>query len=218
MEENEMKRILNTGGMKLQYFLDNYKKDFEENHGVYVVSVENLEGYRGFYKVGMSDVGSVSTRLGNFKTFFWLVLDKVKIHAIATKRRGRILLNEKRNNPTRNAETSMHNTMKHDNWENFGEWYKPPELFSLMDMLVDKHYGTEGTQGDGESGRVYLFEPTKYNKIERVILNPVPVQPIRRNSTVRKTTKNINGVTRKQFKVRVEDSYGHPIRYITSPP
>ena len=62
-----IRRQINKRGMPLQYFLDDHKADFVENKGVYILSVEGLAGFRGYFKVGMSDRGSLSSRLADYK-------------------------------------------------------------------------------------------------------------------------------------------------------
>jgi hypothetical protein len=176
-----IRRQINKGGMPLQYFLDNYKADFVENKGVYILSVEGLAGFRGFFKVGMSDRGGLSSRLADYKTMFYPVLDKVKIHALATKNKGRRLLNHGQINFSKNAEKKLHNDMTQRRWSNSGEWYKIPrgELAELISVMIEFHYGNDTLSADGGLGEVYIFEPTIYTKIDRVEVNPEPILPIR---------------------------------------
>ena len=163
-----IRRQINKGGMPLQYFLDNYKADFNENKGVYILSVEGLAGFRGFFKVGMSDRGGLSSRLADYKTMFYPVLDKVKIHALATKNKGRRLLNHGQINFSKKAEKSLHNHMNELQYANAGEWFKIPrgELAELISMMIEYHYGTDILPADGGLGQVYIFEPTIYTKID----------------------------------------------------
>ena len=68
--------------MLLSTFMDskNMKQSFD-SHGIYIVSVD-IPQYEGYYKVGMSDKGSVASRIGDYQTMFFPIRSDVTIHLL----------------------------------------------------------------------------------------------------------------------------------------
>lgn len=179
---DKMEREINKGGMPLEYFLKHYRGEFSENQGVYIISVEGLAGFRGYYKVGMANSGGISGRLSNLRTGLYPVKDKIRVHAIATKNKGRRLLTEQGSiNYAKNAETHIHNEMKLLKWENEGEWYKVPrgELVNLIQIMIEHHYGNDEVSADGGGGAVYIFQPIIFTKVDREEVRPQEMLPLK---------------------------------------
>ena len=187
--------------MLLSTFLDstNNRKAFEDN-GIYIVSVD-IPQYEGLYKVGMADVGSLATRLGNFQTFFFPIRNKVVIHLLANKPNGRRIshsISKDMITSSRYAEQSLHNTLHDAGWDNTGtgEWFKAPRppprqarqtVDDLIVMAVQHHHGdkSKNIKADGGNCKICIMEPHNIRKVPRTkknIQDPpdrVELEPIR---------------------------------------
>ena len=65
-------------------------------------------------------------------------LDKLKIHALATKNKGRRLLNHGQINFSKKAEKNLQEHMNDLQYSNSGEWFKIPrgKLAELICMMI----------------------------------------------------------------------------------
>ena len=217
--------------MLLSTFLDSVsnKKSFE-NNGIYIVSVD-LPQYEGLYKVGMADVGSLATRLGNFQTFFFPIRTKVVIHLLANKPNGRRNSSSSHKDmitSSRYAEQTLHGTITEAGWDNTGtgEWFKAPRpppkqskqtVEDLIAMAKLHHFGdkSKNMKSDGGTCKFCIMKPHTIEKVPRpkaCMQDPpdaVELEPIREGTRDIAPTLDINGNLRINYRklkvIRVDE-------------
>ena len=208
--------------MLLSTFLDstNNRKAFEDN-GIYIVSVD-IPQYEGLYKVGMADVGSLATRLGNFQTFFFPIRNKVVIHLLANKPNGRRIshsISKEMVSSSRYAEQSLHKSLHDAGWDNTGtgEWFKAPRppprqerqtVDDLIVMAIQHHHGdkSKNIKADGGNCKICIMEPHHIRKVSRTKINKedpperVELEPIREGTRDINPGLDINGNLRINYR------------------
>ena len=173
--------------MLLSTFLDNTELRNKFNElGIYVVSV-NIPQYRNLYKVGMADKGGLNNRISNFQTFFFPIRDKVIIHLLANKPRGKRVKKVKKKNGTevsvtngdtvpavRIAESALHRSLKSSGWTNdkTGEWFRQPTGKTIKDIInlaMDHHFGnkSKNIKADGGMCNFCIMDKNVYEKVPR---------------------------------------------------
>ena len=204
--------------MLLSTFLDNTTLRNKFNTlGIYVVSV-NIPQYKNLYKVGMADKGDLNSRIGNFQTFFFPIRDKVVIHVLANKPKGKRVKKVKKKDGTevpvtngetvpavRVAESALHKSLKSAGWTNdkTGEWFKKPTgqtIKDLINLAMDHHFGnkSKNIKADGSTCNFCIMNKTDYDTIPKPEIQKgqepehIVLEPIlegRRKLTVRKDGK-----------------------------
>ena len=204
--------------MLLSTFLDNTELRNKFNElGIYVVSV-NIPQYRNLYKVGMADKGSLNSRIGNFQTFFFPIRDKVVIHVLANKPKGKRVKKVKKKKdgtevPVTNGETvpavrvaesALHKSLKSAGWtnDNTGEWFRQPTGKTIKDIInlaMDHHFGnkSKNIKADGGMCNFCIMDKAVYEKVPRPTIlkgqepEEIILEPIKEGS--RKITVSKDG-------------------------
>lgn len=202
--------------MNLSTFLDTpaIKSKFE-TYGLYVVSV-NIPEYEGFYKVGMSDVGGLTSRMSDFQTMFFPIRDKVIIHLLINKPQGRRVSQATNKNmitATRYAEQSLHKALIKARWKNegTGEWFKQPRgqtIDNIIQMAFLHHYGDkeQNIKADGGHCKFCIMEPNDSRKVPKPLVEEgeepdhVVLEDIKQGSRNIKPTRDINGDLNKDYR------------------
>ena len=201
--------------MNLSTFLDSVgsRASFQDN-GIYIVSVD-LPDDEGLYKVGMADVGSLATRMGNFQTLFFPIRKKVKIHMLANKPNGRrvsLTISKNMITASRHAEQNLHTTIKNAGWDNTGtgEWFRAPRplprekrqtVEDLIAMANDHPFGNKSKYIKADGGHCKFCVLTENNiikkgrpkRVKEDVPDVVPLEEIRRGTRVVIPSLDVNG-------------------------